>query len=1188
MLSFYKQTIDYFKQELGFSPFRETPREISIQKVTASKDTKGDLGISFDTISSWQKNEGYSTLSLIIYPFRNLNMGHLERIFTAIEALLSYIPEVIRGNALMHAMVVYRLAYGKSTLVEFESKTAGALFEMLKIGYDAAIAGDIVMKSNLDALSQMLPSGKVEQLFKNYLHTFASYEQFLTNETPLLNAIIEDVVLKYALNATFNRFETFLLHHLNLCFTEKKQPVSPEEFIAYLRDRVLPDLFPSGEHYSECVKYLDPEQMKSMYKRFESMGVSFSYRIDYTSVGFNFAYYVIEFEPYINRKIIDQCFTHLFNVISTNYNYTSENVVQMGVLYRGQQNDDQFSKFFIFLQTRGIIRNYFMLPYGSLYNLYNLYDLEHYKEYHSLMLQSKKMYHYVIDYHYECKTVLNADAVDFILFRLLAYIGNNGFWLRYERGEIIKRFREGLESTQKMLFSEITTNEMLIHDLKTTDPILLQDITQLFSLVFPKWKQELMQTGINTTALEVINQVVTVYGLTSVIILLDALAKPLTTEKENDIRILLKLVNVESAGTEICKIIQNQKLQKRMRSAVDYLKSLTRVQNKIIAADIKKITEYTNLNDTLLEKEFTRRFGGYLALGIVTTLLHNSFFMPAMNLLKVGILRGIDKDDPRLQYLEGKLAHGFVVCTSSILNYTMFYSRIYPNMDVILHKIVTSLFGDELLFYGHMMGYYYAQASDMNMRYNTVTHRIMDTGKAMDEIANLFIAHKENQGYIIEQKKDTPLQPQLSEFGKEFNAELFDKKIMAWVKTHNGESFGKKVPAPSREVLIATLREFQLLCNNPAEIPEISALSRNIKHNAEPNQIKFGFTHYIMNIQLNKKSIQIEDGSEDGSEITAEEYMMVPGCCRIETLQEVYYTKKAFLHYIFPAGDYCYNLIAYGLRRKLIHSADVYALYQIKINFLTNYFLSDDGWNISYAAFGVLSKKIISEPDYRFTPKYYTIDFRDTSGFRLGKESREYETLIEAYQANLIQLGKLKQHQEKEKGGLRDAIKNKYIFILPEFDRKRLDFEHRITLILDEIEEIHYEKLLMIFSLLPHVIIYEASKINLETDQTMLKRSLIADIYVPSPELDKLNNCIQMVVDGLNITKFILYQQLTEQTAESFTNRKVRSLENPYSAHDWDEKARVWRRVQYFDESGRLKKRSNMKKGLIKESDGEG
>jgi len=62
-----------------------------------------------------------------------------------------------------------------------------------------------------------------------------------------------------------------------------------------------------------------------------------------------------------------------------------------------------------------------------------------------------------------------------------------------------------------------------------------------------------------------------------------------------------------------------------------------------------------------------------------------------------------------------------------------------------------------------------------------------------------------------------------------------------------------------------------------------------------------------------------------------------------------------------------------------------------------------------------------------------------------------------------------------------------------------------------------------------------------------------------------------------------MYIQSEEIDASTFTNRKVKTLVNPYTAHEWDSKGNIWRRLQFFESGGILRKRTEIKRGEYKQ-----
>jgi len=407
-----------------------------------------------------------------------------------------------------------------------------------------------------------------------------------------------------------------------------------------------------------------------------------------------------------------------------------------------------------------------------------------------------------------------------------------------------------------------------------------------------------------------------------------------------------------------------------------------------------------------------------------------------------------------------------------------------------------------------------------------------------------------------------------------FNPKYFDQLLKEWWQRLDKPAI---LPSPTAEMILTTARKFLLLGSNPHSIPqnpERSSRKNTIHYTAFPNITRLGLTYYIVNARLNRTAIKVGAG-----EVTSEELICIPGCKKIESPLEITGIRNCLVHYILPAMDFCDNLFGFGLRRKLIESADVYSLYQIRVGFFPNYFMNQKGWNAAYSAFKVLINKILTEPDFRFTPKYYTIDLRDTTGRRIPGDSAEFTIFAENYKKNIT-----------EYSGLRDArrflqnhIAEEDLFNLPEIDYNLLELEQRTTLIMKEISEEQYEKLLMIVSLLPYSIIYDVNSITTEPKQNA--KSIIIDIYTPNNRIDTFYECIHLIIDTLHIRRFNLFQNLVEQDVGTFTNKRVKALGNPYTSHHWDKKFKLWRRISYFDTEGKLKSRSEItKKTRVKRS----
>lgn len=289
----------------------------------------------------------------------SLKEGYREvgKAIIAKHALLSFFPNALRKNSLIHLYIHRKLMKGNSPLT---NKSILAFlryttWEENKLKADIKRHSELAV-AMLNAMEILLPENNFDFYFDNYLKLLNQWrESILDDDYVFLDALMDDFWISK--NWMFSQEELNMLVCISELFDSVKIPFSLSSFQKHLQNNqeLLLKKFESHRWITES------QHTTSLWNKFANQGINFSYVVNTNKLGLRPCYFIIQVHPKTNIELLEFSFNRLKNLYFLFENWSQESPVYLGIMYVPQNDITNISRLFMRLKEIGTIQDYLLI-----------------------------------------------------------------------------------------------------------------------------------------------------------------------------------------------------------------------------------------------------------------------------------------------------------------------------------------------------------------------------------------------------------------------------------------------------------------------------------------------------------------------------------------------------------------------------------------------------------------------------------------------------------------------------------------------------------------------------------------------------------------------------------------------------------------------------------------------------------
>jgi hypothetical protein len=1073
--------------------------------------------------------------------------------------------------------------FGRKPLNIPQKKTLDEFYNSVIFSLEQDSSTDDLIHDNYNSLEIYMRKGRIEESFKKYSYGLANFREFITeNDFILPDAILTDIWLKLFYTVSFKIDEFYLFLEMMKIFHKFGESYSLKVLKNHIRDISIQEL--KDKIFSRFLIdwQKDLSKIERIYLSLSNRSAAFTYRLNRSVLGLSTFYFFVRFSKGIKKEIIDFAFKNMTGLVQSSESRFDGSVINDGLIGCRIQDYAVLNEFFESLKLNHIIDEYVFFKRTLLSFNFNFRDKKNSKN--SLYTG------FLIDYE-KNKNIWRPDIIDFVLFQSLTF-NYVGLRVDFERTDFfIEKMKNELRITKTQLkkqsdiFKKMTEINVNVQDIKILIPLDFKRKEKI-EKVKPKYLTDIISKKYGVLAVKFIyDNIFNIFSIFHKFFrdqeqkfsnfdnIKDFLDRNQLSKKDTESYILLKhsFSSLDKFFLKTSKELnfrswifssllffeknleKFEEIMDILQILCDYIKIINLPYNeKNLIHKIEALINYLKQTRNEIHLDLENRIHKMKEHNLIVPDIFNSIAMPNLYIQKTLLLKNIEMEDKRIHFISKQFPKIEVVFSqNSNPKYVFIKFRAHSELNKMIYDTIKYLFKENLVFFTALQGKIHDVKFDNHIFYNFQMKSFNSLKPNFDSINNFLLNFKKNiADYPDKIFKISSNNKSVTKFDK--SKDLIYKseknKIMPVLKENYIKNDEKKKRLS--KIIHDTEKEFaaQFDLSKKQEFKDSV-----LKYRGYPNFGHFNMSFYLVQTTILKKSFTIKD-CEDGF---TNKFLLTPGFLRIKTSTDLGSFQQTFVEYITPREDPPIKIFNYALRRKIISKFRVMRIMRMHVIFNPSYFF-DDIWNYNFEVWDKLSKKIITNPKYQFDPGFKTINFETDVNKTYSQESVEFETAAKSFDNSL---------RVKFVGNIKQMIDSGLISPIPWFDLNKLQLNEKVIVFFEQINVDQKKKILMIFSMLPQVNIFEID--YFESDNiTVHHIGLYLELNLPNSRLDQLYFSIYDLSILLDIKNYQFIPGVIDLTPQEFTDGQIKKRLNPLQSHLWSKRTKRWRKIRYFDKNG--------------------